>query len=290
MTVVALASACGGSQEAADGALPATPIPAEEDPGLVHVHGLGVNPADGLVYVATHSGLWRLPGDGPAERVGEAGYDLMGFTVVGSDHFLASGHPTLVDDLPPLLGLIESTDGGQTWHSESLLGDVDFHALRVAHDRVYGWSSSDGSFMVSEGDDEWDRRSTTPIVDFVVDPDDPDGVLASVAESLDDVRLVRSSDGGRSWAQGEGPPVVRLAWEAADRLWGVGTDGSVWHSGDGGRQWDAVGGRVDGHPQAFLDAGESLFAAAGGAIMESRDGGKTWDVRHQGGADDEGRD
>lgn len=286
LAVLVFTSACGESAGSADGALPTTPIPAEEDPGLVHVHGLGVNPADGLVYAATHFGLWRLPDEGQAERVGDYAYDFMGFTVVGPDHFQASGHPTLVEDLPPLLGLIESTDGGQTWESRSLLGDADFHALRVAHDRVYGWNSSNGSFMVSEVSEraeEWERRSTTPVFDFVVDPDDPDGVVASVSESFDDVRLMRSSDGGRSWSAMDAPPVARLAWETADRLWGIGMDGSVWRSRDGGQEWDDVGGRVDGRPEAFLDAGESLFAAAGGAILQSRDDGQTWDVRHRSG-------
>jgi photosystem II stability/assembly factor-like uncharacterized protein len=277
-----LLSACGGgSQEAAADALPATPIPAEEDPGLVHVHGLGVNPADGLVYAATHFGLWQLPEEGQAERVGDFGYDFMGFTVVGPDHFQASGHPTLNDDVPPLLGLVESTDGGQTWHSLSLLGDVDFHALRVVHDRVYGWSSSDGTFMVSDDGREWDRRSTAPILDFVVDPDDPEGILATVSESFDEARLVRSTDGGRTWEDVDGPPVARLAWESSDRLWGVGIDGSVWRSSDGGEQWEEVAGRVGGRPEAFLDAGESLYAAAGGAILESTDDGATWEVRHR---------
>lgn len=281
VAVMMLASACGASsQQAVDDALPATPIPADEDPGLAHVHGLGLNPADDLVYAATHFGVWRLPAEGQAERVGEAAYDFMGFTVVGPDHFQASGHPTLVDDLPPLLGLIESTDGGQTWQTVALHGDVDFHALRVAHDRVYGWNSSTGSFMVSEDGEDWEVRSTTPISDFVVDPEDPDGVVASVSESFDDALLVRSSDGGRTWAKIESPSIARLAWEAADRLWGIDIDGSVWRSRDGGRQWDEVGDGVADRPEAFLDTGESLFVAAGGAILESRDGGRTWKVRH----------
>jgi photosystem II stability/assembly factor-like uncharacterized protein len=282
LAVVMLVSACGGSsQDTAEGALPATPIPPAEDPGLVHVHGLGVSPADGLVYAATHFGLWQLPEEGQAERVGDTGYDLMGFTVVGEDHFRASGHPTMVDDLPPLLGLIETTDGGQSWRSLSLLGDVDFHALRVAHDRVYGWDSSSGTFMVSDDGEEWDRRSTAPIFDFVVDPDDPEGVLASVSESFDDVRLVRSADGGRTWEDVDSPPIARLAWESTDQLWGAGIDGSVWRSSDGGESWEQAGGRIGGRPEAFLDAGDSLYVAAGGAILESPDGGETWEVRHQ---------
>ena len=106
------------------------------DVGVIHVHGLGVDPADGTLYAATHSGLFRIDGAGDAERVGEHWHDLMGFTVVGPNRFVASGHPDLRTDLPPLLGLVESDDGGVTWTSRSLLGDADFHALEAVGDRV----------------------------------------------------------------------------------------------------------------------------------------------------------
>jgi len=276
-----LMAACGdGGQVAPGDRLPATPLPADEDPGLVHVHGLGVNPADGLVYAATHFGLWRLTEHGEPERVGEAAHDLMGFTVVGPDHFQASGHPAVVEKLPPLLGLIESTDGGQTWRSVSLLGEVDFHALRAAHDRVYGWNATDGAFMVSEDGLDWQRRSAAPLADFVVDPEDPDAILATVVASLDEARLVRSSDGGRSWADVDGPALALLAWERTARLWGVGLDGRVWHSGDGGGSWDEVG-LLEGRPEALLDSGDDLYAAAGGAILRSADAGATWRELHR---------
>jgi photosystem II stability/assembly factor-like uncharacterized protein len=267
-------SACGTGDDAA-GALPATAP--DEDPGLAHVHGLGVNPADGRVYVATHFGLWRLDGPGQAQRVGDYFYDLMGFTVVGEDHFLASGHPLLTDDLPPLLGLIETTDAGQTWHSVSLLGQVDFHALRAAHGFVYGWNSTDGSFMVSDDRQEWERRSThSAMVDFVVDPDDPDHLLASIAESFEETGLLRSRDGGASWTPVDDPAaIVQLAWTAPDRLWGVAIDGSVWHSADAGDTWEQTG-QAAGRPEALLDTGDALVVAGGGLIAESADGGQTW--------------
>lgn len=261
--------------------LPATAIPADQDPGLVHVHGVGESPGDGLVHVATHFGLWQLPPDGQAERIGDAGYDPMSFTVVGPGHFHASAHPTMLDDLPPLLGLIETTDGGRSRRSVSLLGEIDFHALRAAHDRVYGWDSSSGAFLVSADGVDWDRRSTAPILDFVVDPKDPEGVLAAVSEFFDEARLVRSGDGGRSWEGLEGPGLARLAWESPERLWGTGIDGSVWRSDGGGEVWEEVGGSIGGRPEVFLDAGETLYAAAGGAILESTDGGATWDVGHR---------
>jgi hypothetical protein len=64
------------------------------DPGPVHVHGLGVNPSDRALLVATHSGLWRSPpGESRSERVGESRQDTMGFTVAGPDYSSAPGIP-----------------------------------------------------------------------------------------------------------------------------------------------------------------------------------------------------
>jgi hypothetical protein len=90
---------------------------APEDPGPVHVHGLGVNPADGALFIATHTGLYRVgQGQRKAARVGGRYQDTMGFTIVGPNRFLGSGHPDINEaqeqGLPGLLGLIESTDSG----------------------------------------------------------------------------------------------------------------------------------------------------------------------------------
>lgn len=277
-----LLAGCGSGEVAEGDVLPSASLPPEEDPGLAHVHGLGVNPADGHVYAATHFGLWRLTEEDQPERVGDAVHDLMGFTVAGDDHFLASGHPLVTDDIPPLLGLIETTDGGETWRSVSLLGEVDFHVLRVAHDGVWGWTSGDGAVMVNDDGQGWQRRSTvTSLLDFVVNPEDPDRLLAAVATSPDDAGLHASRDGGRSWQPTEGPPLARLAWEQPDRLWGVGLDGTVWRSRDGGGTWEDSG-TVTGRPEAFADAGERLLIAAGGSISQSVDDGATWTELYRG--------
>jgi hypothetical protein len=89
----------------------------------------------------------------------------MGFTVVGPDHFLGSGHPDVRDkqlyDLQrrPLLGLVESRDADRNWQPLSLLGEADFHALRVAHGLVYGYDATRQRFMVSA---DADARSCGP--------------------------------------------------------------------------------------------------------------------------------
>jgi hypothetical protein len=58
-----------------------------------HIHGLGIDPTDNNLYVATHFGLFRYPRQGKPALVAGRVRDFMGFTVVGPRHFLASGHP-----------------------------------------------------------------------------------------------------------------------------------------------------------------------------------------------------
>jgi len=77
----------------------AAPLPpVEVETGLMHVHGLGVDPADGMLYAATHSGLFRVPEQGRAERVANRAQDTMGFAVAGPGRFIGSGHPDARED------------------------------------------------------------------------------------------------------------------------------------------------------------------------------------------------
>src|ERR671919_1083814 len=123
---------CGGDSDDS-GQAPSAGAPRVEDPGPVHVHGLGINPEDGALFVATHTGLFRAPeGEQTAQRVADRYQDTMGFTVVGPDRFLGSGHPDGREGLPPFLGLIESRDAGRTWEPISLLGERDFHVLAAS--------------------------------------------------------------------------------------------------------------------------------------------------------------
>ena len=245
--------------------------PVTNDPGVAHVHGLGINPANGDVYAATHLGVFRITKGGKATRIADRYQDTMGFTVVGPDHFLASGHPDLREDLPPLLGLLESTDAGRTWEEKSLLGEADFHALRYMHGTIYGYDSTGSGFMVSRDGRRWDTRSKTTLRDFAVSPKDPEVVLATTPNGLE-----RSEDGGRTWKDAQSPPQpVLIAWEGADALWLVDFAGGVHVSADGGATWDQRG-NVSPRPEAFLATGDRLYAAVEDGIYASRDGARTW--------------
>jgi|GEM_PF-2124061 len=118
----------------------------------------------------------------------------MGFTVAGPDRFLGCGHPDLRENLPALLGLMESTDRGQTWHSLSLLGEVDFHAIEAKHGQVYGYDATSETFLVSPDGRTWQRRAQVPLADYTVAPTRADLVLATGKAGL-----LRSTDEGRSF-------------------------------------------------------------------------------------------
>ena len=262
---------------------PTEPLPpVEVETGVVHVHGLGVDPADGVLYAATHTGLFRIPEQGSAARVANRAQDTMGFSVVGPGRFIGSGHPDFREDdvRPPLLGLVESDDAGQTWQRLSLHGQADFHALAAAHGQVYGYDSTSSTFMVTADRQEWDPRSRLPLRDFAVDPADPDGIVATTEQGP-----VASSDGGRTWAPLEGAPaLVVLAWTARAGLLGVAVHGTVHRSSDSGRTW-AHAGSTGGRPEAVTvddRAGTvSLYVAVEGkGIVVSEDGGRTFAVRY----------
>ena len=270
----------GSGQEggAAGSALP----PLEVETGVVHVHGLGVDPGDGVLYAATHSGLFRLPEQGKAARVANRAQDTMGFSVVGPGKFIGSGHPDIREDdvRPPLLGLIESKDRGETWDRISLHGEADFHALHAAHGNVYGYDSTSQTFMVSQNRKDWDRRSTLPMADFAVDPADPDTILATTERGV-----VRSTDGGRQWQPVAGAPtLVVLTWAGPGQLYGVTPDGFVQRSEDGGVTWGERGS-VGGAPEAVTvdvrDGKETLYVAATDrGILASDDQGRTFTPRY----------
>ena len=267
----------------AEGDDPGEPVaedaPAAEPAAGGHIHGLGVNPRDGALFVATHEGLFRARrGETRARRVGRSWQDTMGFTVVGRDHFLGSGHPDLRSRLPAYLGLIESRDAGRTWKPRSLLGRADFHALEASGRLVYGsgsdFESREPRFLVSrDRGRSWKRRQPPEaIISIAVDPGDPERLVVSGSGALS-----ASEDAGGTWQSVDGPPGL-LAFTAAGRLYLVDAGGRV-HVRDG-EEWAPVG-ELDGAPAAFeAAAGGALLAALhDGSVKRSTDEGRTWKLR-----------
>lgn len=258
---------CGGDTKSA--------LPEPADPGPIHVHGLGVDPRDGALFLATHSGLFRsAEGQTTAQRVGRSFQDTMAFTVTGPGRFLGSGHPDAQSGQPPLLGLIESSDSGRSWRPVALSGAADFHVLRMAGSSVIGYDSANNRLLSISDRGRTSRRLTKPrgtLIDLAIDPADERHFVAAT-----DTGIYESRTTGQSWSRLDRRRTGLLAY-LGERFVLVRGDGVVEQRTSDG--WKAVG-NVSGAPSAFTSLEGDLFLAVqDGPVLQSPDGGRTWDVR-----------
>lgn len=239
---------------------------------FAHVHGLGVDPSDGMLYAGTHYGTFRVPAGEDPVQVGPI-RDYMGFTVVGPNHFLASGHPGIGENAPGNLGLIESTNGGEKWDTLSLRGQADFHALASRKGVTYG--NSAGVLMASQDNKTWERRSNLPMRDIAISPTDTNRLLATTSSGL-----ARSTDGGRNFQLiSPAPPLSLISIADNGRAVGVTDDGIVHVSADEGTTWEQRGS-INGAPQAMTATNDSIHIATADGILDSTDGGQTFTTRY----------
>lgn len=256
-----LAGCASGSDKTAEGDRKASE--------MEHIHGLGVDPADGTLYAGTHYGLFRVPKSGNPSLVAGRVQDFMGFTVVGPRHFLGSGHPGEGQGGPSSVGLIESKDAGKTWKALSLSGEADFHSLDRVGGITYGLNSMTGQLMASRVGRTWDTRSSEAIADFAVNPKKPRTLVATTQQGP-----VISTDGGKTFEPLPAAPLVVLVdWAADGTLGAVAPDGAVYRSNDSGETWNSRG-KLDGPPEAIhMESSKTMYAAANGKVWQSSDGG-----------------
>lgn len=272
LVLALLTGACAGGGSADPGRAGGPgPLPSP------HVHGVAVDPADGAVHLATHDGLFRLQDEGggrPTWRPVGPVIDLMGFAVAGPGHFYASGHPGPGADLPQPVGLLESTDGGETWQALSRQGESDFHALTVSDAGVLGF---DGTLRSSPDGRTW-QDGAIPAQPHTLSADASGAtVLATTADGV-----LRSGDAGRTWARVPDGPLLQVVDRApdGDTAVGVGPAGDVWSSADAGSTWRRVG-QVGGRPQAVAveagaDGADRVLVVTADALLESTDGGRSF--------------
>jgi hypothetical protein len=211
---IALAALLTGCSAAGPASADATTAAATGAPPAAHVHGVAIDPGDGTLLLATHEGLMEV-GDGGEVTAAGPVVDLMGFTVTGPHHYLASGHPGLHTDLPQPVGLIESTDGGETWTPLSRAGASDFHALTALGEAgVLGY---DGVLRRSPDGLTWEQLGIPAEPRTLAAAPDGGAVLATTAQGL-----LRSTDAGTTWAAVEGAPRLQVvAWVDAGTTVGV---------------------------------------------------------------------
>ena len=277
LTTLLLTGCGGGAGDATREQFTGVPLEAQ-DPGPVHVHGLGYDDSTETLYIATHTGLFELaPVADKARRIGDSHQDTMGFTLVKPNLFFGSGHPDARADLPPHLGLIKSTDRGRSWESVSLSGEADFHVLRASGKTIYGFDSTSERLLASsDAGLTWEPRAVPEaLLDLAVDPDDPRHLLASGGATL-----YESHDGGREWQPVATGIAGYLAWPEPGRAYVADLAGAFLGSPGAGGTWRPLT-PLGSPPAALLATTKNMLFAAlhDGTIAVSDNGGATWRVR-----------
>lgn len=259
-----------------------------------HIHGLAFDRHDpALLYIATHTGLVRIGGDGVAASVSAQRFDFMGFTAHPRDAALmfASGHP----DLPTYqrervgdLGLLRSADGGRTWQSVALSGRADFHALAyspAAGGALFGWTLVEGPALYRIAVGSWraerlEARGLSDVLSLAASPDATGRLLAGTRAGL-----FESRDAGRSWSRlsafprpGAVPAVAFHTTESA-RVYAFAIGGGLLASDDAGHRWRATVQPGSESPVVAVAVGPGQHVAVATSkadVFRSANGGEQW--------------
>ncbi|HWG90194.1 MAG TPA: YCF48-related protein, partial [Candidatus Thermoplasmatota archaeon] len=186
------------------------------------------------------------------------------------------------------LGVRESRDGGLTWTTVGLDGQVDFHAMTVSRadpSRLYG-HFSERVYRSSDGGRTWEVVSTAPgggVIALHAAAASADTLYAGTLQGLQ-----VSRDGGATWAAVDlglaaPTPIPSVTEGPAGVLFVAVHKGNLLRSSDGDAAWTPLPqappaaargvGLLAGHP---TDA-ETLYAAGfEGSLSVTRDGGRTW--------------
>ena len=218
------------SATAQEGGAAAPPSAVDLAQPLDHVHAVVL--AGGDLLVGTHTGVIEIdPVMGTTSLRGTSRDDFMGLAVSGTT-LVASGHPGQGSTLPDPVGLLSSTDGGATWETVSLTGQIDFHSLAVDGPEVAGRSTTEELMYSEDGGSTWQVVGTSNATS-----------LAWFADRLwiaNGQGLIAWSASGETEQSDVGPAVFLAAADDGSALWAVLIDGTVHRSTDG-TTWALVG-------------------------------------------------
>ena len=266
-----------------------TEAPATAPQAFQHIHSLIVDPEPDQLLVGTHAGLYEVTFDASGAStakgpIADLDFDPMGFTMT-DDIAYASGHPgpnTPPSFGSPSLGLIKSTDRGETWSNISLTGQTDFHDLTVGPQAVdgggdgaiYGLDTSKPALQRSfDGGATWSDGAELVARDIAADPATPGTVYATTQDGF----AVSTDEGANFTVDGEAPPLFLFSVDSGTGAFaGVDISGTVWLR-DASESW-VSGGTVSGTPQALTVFGDRIFVADDRGIAFSDDIGVSWTI------------
>ena len=180
--------------------------------------------------------------------------------------------------VPRLFG---TRDGAQTWDAATLpAADATLHFIDVSRGvatdgRSAAWWTDDGGRSWAAAAVNFGSGGTVQRITFA---DTQRGWLL-LADAGGAARLLRTSDGGRSWTAPQPMPggrLVDLAFGDALHGWAVGDGGAIWATRDGGLSWQA---QASGSGQALravaaVDSRTAWAAGARGTLLATATGGR----------------
>lgn len=222
----------------------AAPLTGEDHPELPlsHVHGIVDDPAGDGFLLGTHEGIFTVTRDGElGPRLADTDFDAMGLTVV-DDTLVVSGHPgrTTSPELgSPHLGIIRSSDNGETWQPTAFTGEKDFHALAAGLEGTLYGVATDAADVLTSTDEGVTWQPTGAAVHALSLAVDAAGrVIASTPDGL-----FVSFDRGATFAAWSGAPRLAGLSTSADhtRVVGIGAQGKIWMTTAGAQNWVEIG-------------------------------------------------
>lgn len=204
--------------------------------------------------------------------------------------------------------LYRSADGGATWAQVPAFINMTIYHVDFAADGTAYAGTQDGVFISSDDGVTWTASNlgigpNDTVLSLAIDQADADVIWAGVADALGSqpVNLMRSNDGGATWAN-RTPPLAGpmsandISIDPGDPdtviavfAGGLG-GGAVWVTTDGGTTWTDRTGTLPANPlravaydgSRLLVGGGQLFGSQFVGLYESSDLGVTWTALHDG--------
>ncbi len=238
---------------------------ADSHQGISHIHNLRVFGNE--ILLGTHEGLYKYIDAKTHKKIGKDSPDLMGLSVVGKRIF-AGGHPAAGSSLPNPVGLIMSTDKGQSWKTISLQGKVDFHFLEVTNSEIYGADSGSGELLYSADlGKNWKSLGKNTFSDIAINPQVKGSALA-----IREGKLYSSTNSLKSIKESKlNVMLTSLEWNNKRLLAASGK--RLLSSIDSGKSWTTL--NTFSAPIGAISQSDTLIVAiVGNAILKSSDNGK----------------
>lgn len=257
----------------------------ETGQGNPYVLSLGIDPVvptrlyaglgDGLVRSSDGGASWTLTAV-PAVPVRGLAVDPLSPVIV----YAGTG----------LVGVLKSTDAGDTWAAANTgLTALDVHSLVLdpsSHATLYAGTGQGRIFKTTDAGSQWAPlyAGSSPISTIAVDPVLPSRLYAGSLAS--DGGVLKSTDSGNTWAPANAGltalDVATLAIDpaAVETLYAGTISGGVFKSTDCGGSWSRAS-TDRGSPSVFglaihPVAHATLYAATLAGITRSTDAGLTW--------------